>query len=420
MITNVTVYAKGTETTDKIVLNKVEVYLNLKDIKADSLTYKNVTYIPLRKLSETLGVEVDYDKTNETISLTSGGEVVEPSGKRGKYQVKTADIKLNSVDIYVDGELVEADNIIYNGTTYLPLRAISDTLGLEVKYDSNFDVVYLTTPVKDIPKVDETTEFKPLLTKEDIDYPSQPKTVEDFKKVMLYLANSNIDSIKLIYYGTLNSLFKQSTELYDNLGIAFQSVADEYVDLFSGTSEYRVQANQRDGKVVVDIQLISTMYDDEDLISGQMKFEEEAKEMNDFLISQGAINESMSEKEIAKFLYSFVTVLLEYDMDTYRGTAENNESYTGYGAVFNNKAVCQGYTALYNYMLKLNGIECYGQSGIVDGEVPHIWTVAILDGEKTYIDVTYGDPVPDKKGYTNYKYFDISKEQLSKDRTGVE
>ncbi len=427
---NVTVFAKGTEIIDEVTFNKVDIYLDLNEINANSLTYKNVTYIPLREISETLGLEVEFNKNTQAINLTSSGEVSNSNkanevndNTKDKAIDKTVKLKLDSVNIYVDNEFVEASNIIYNGTTYVPLRAISDVLGVEVKYEPQSSIVFITSPKsnnKPSSKVEENTQFKPLLTKEDIDYPAQPKTVEDFEKVLLYMGNSNIDNLRLLYYGNIDSLFRDNTEIYENLSIAFQNVSVEYVDLFSGASEYRVSANERDNKVVVTIEIIGTYYENEDVISGQKKFEEEAKNINDFLIDSSVIRSDMTEREIAKLLYSYVTVMLEYDIDTYNDINENNEAYTGYGAVMNNKAVCQGYTALYNYLLKLNGIECYGQAGVVDGSVPHIWTVAMLDGEKTYIDVTFGDPVPDRKGYTNYKYFDISKEELSKDRTGVE
>ncbi len=430
LCTNINVFAQGVESQANIKMNNVDVYLDLKDMNADSLTYKNDIYLPLREISEALGFDVNFDKNTGVIFLTSNSNIISTNtSEKSAKQELNALLKVNSFKIYVDGKLINADNIVFNDTTYLPLSAFSDNVGVDVKYDSYFKAVYLSNLKTKI--YDEISDsagnayvnsenYKPLLTKDDIDYPARPTTIDDFKKVMLYMSNNNLTQVEFTYYGTVQQLFYDNTELYDNLSIAFQDTSDEYVDLMSGVTEFNCTAVDKNGKVIVTITFSSSFYKNHNLITGQLSFEEEAKKINDSLIADGKINENMSERDIARVLYTYVITTLEYDTAAANNETEDKEAYTGYGAAINKIAVCQGYTSLYNYLLKLNGIECFGQSGEIIGEGAHIWTVAILDGNKSYIDVTFGDPIPDRPGHVNYKYFDIRKEELSKDRTGVE
>jgi len=50
---------------------------------------------------------------------------------------KTINAVFNSVNIAVNGQRVSADNILYKGTTYVPLRAVADMLGKDVVWDNS-------------------------------------------------------------------------------------------------------------------------------------------------------------------------------------------------------------------------------------------------------------------------------------------
>ncbi len=48
---------------------------------------------------------------------------------------KTIEVAVNSINLMVDGEKVDIDNFIYNGTTYVPMRAVAEMLGKYVNWD---------------------------------------------------------------------------------------------------------------------------------------------------------------------------------------------------------------------------------------------------------------------------------------------
>lgn len=68
---------------------------------------------------------------------------------------KSITVAFNKMNIVVNGTKVNADNILYNGTTYVPLRAISEMLGKYVTWDSKTN----TAIISDNEVVDKSNEL---------------------------------------------------------------------------------------------------------------------------------------------------------------------------------------------------------------------------------------------------------------------
>lgn len=49
----------------------------------------------------------------------------------------------NDINVVVNGENITADNFLYQDTTYLPLRAVSEALGETVEYDEAANTAYI-------------------------------------------------------------------------------------------------------------------------------------------------------------------------------------------------------------------------------------------------------------------------------------
>ncbi|HHX62560.1 MAG TPA: peptidylprolyl isomerase [Epulopiscium sp.] len=56
---------------------------------------------------------------------------------------KKIDVVFNAITIMVNGEEVKADNIVHQGTTYVPLRAISELLDKEVTWTAETKTAYI-------------------------------------------------------------------------------------------------------------------------------------------------------------------------------------------------------------------------------------------------------------------------------------
>lgn len=53
-------------------------------------------------------------------------------------------VKFNAINVEVNGELVNADNILYNGTTYIPFRTVAELLNKNVEYISSTTTASIT------------------------------------------------------------------------------------------------------------------------------------------------------------------------------------------------------------------------------------------------------------------------------------
>lgn len=90
------------------------------------------TMLPARALVETLGGEIDYVAKNTVhIVAEDQTEII---------------LKVGSCDMYVNGETVQLDiaPFVENGRTYIPIRAVSESMGCDVNYHQR--IVTVTQP----------------------------------------------------------------------------------------------------------------------------------------------------------------------------------------------------------------------------------------------------------------------------------
>ncbi len=118
--------------------------------------------------------------------------------------------------------------------------------------------------------------------------------------------------------------------------------------------------------------------------------------VHDSLWRSGRLTGAMTQQEIARVYFEWAAENCVYD------ETSAPPSHQAFGFFVNQKAVCDGYVAAYNMLLKMEGIDCG-----IESTSSHVWTVATLDGVTYHIDPTWGDSGSE----IQYKYFCMSPEQ---------
>lgn len=210
-----------------------------------------------------------------------------------------------------------------------------------------------------------------------------PDDLQAIDADMRYMLSRGERTIALSYQP--NSLTEQAVQ---NLLEAFLSTARYYLE----QSYNEVQCSYSNSTGSLALTFSSSLYEDRMIDSYREATMEAAIQVHDDLWADGLLTPSMTEYDKARVYFTWLCNHCEYD---YRSSG-TSMSHSGYSALLNGLAVCDGYTAAYNLLLKLEGISCTTMS-----TEDHIWTVATLDGVSYHIDPTWGD----QTGVIAYRYF---------------
>ncbi|CAH1231368.1 hypothetical protein PAECIP111891_06826 [Paenibacillus allorhizoplanae] len=89
-------------------------------------------YLPIRSVSESFGAAVDWDPESFTVTVST------------EYTTITSSI--NQVTAYIDGQpvVIDGPSLLLDGRTYVPLRFISESLGLGVDWNAAMQIIQIT------------------------------------------------------------------------------------------------------------------------------------------------------------------------------------------------------------------------------------------------------------------------------------
>lgn len=129
---------------------------------------KGTTYLPIRAIAVALNMDITYDDVNHVVELTSNPSVtetyqpVEATVKEDKTgKTETIDITYNNLTFTINNTATEitdakgnaVEPFLYDGSVYLPVRALATTLGKAVAYDGKTKTVYIANEKDLLPAV---------------------------------------------------------------------------------------------------------------------------------------------------------------------------------------------------------------------------------------------------------------------------
>lgn len=119
---------------------------------AYALVYQDSTYLPLRAIGEALGRNVNWNEATKTITLEGRRAAADSSNQyiAGKSKDVTVQVRTDFT-IVIDGVTRQFRTasgktvypLLYNGSTYLPLRAIGEIMDKEVAWNNSMKTVTL-------------------------------------------------------------------------------------------------------------------------------------------------------------------------------------------------------------------------------------------------------------------------------------
>ena len=121
---------------------------------AFALVYEDSTYLPLRAIGEAIGKNVNWDEDTKTITLEGKRETKDSSNKVVEGERKNVLVQVRKdFTIVIDGKEQtfrtssgkEIYPLLYDGSTYLPLRAIGQIMDKAVGWDNDTKTVTLTS-----------------------------------------------------------------------------------------------------------------------------------------------------------------------------------------------------------------------------------------------------------------------------------
>ena len=269
-----------------------------------------------------------------------------------------------------------------------------------VKFDEICD--YLTNVITDLTRGEIIIPETKLYSK-DYEFKTVKKTM-DFVPM-------NMDDLREIYYTVLNNGWESFTFYCPREYVTcaedvktlaneseFISVINNYVSPYNSYKKYNTLIIG-ENEILLTVEKLYTTEEIEAL-----KFE-----VNKIITALEIDKNNIVQKDIRK-IHDFLTKLVSYDDEYVEGDPVTTSNKAN-GALFNNIALCSGYTDAFALFMDELGIENFKVS--TDN---HVWNVIYFNEQWLHVDVTWDDDEVNDKT-THYFFLIDTAELLEKDLT---
>lgn len=130
------------------------VFYNVQGQEVHPISYAGTTYVPIRSIGELMDKNVNWDGTTNTATIAGARVTADATGTPDRNAV-TQDITMDiepGITIVIDGTArtfynvngQKVDPALYNGSIYLPIRAIGEIMGKTVSWDGTTQTVSIS------------------------------------------------------------------------------------------------------------------------------------------------------------------------------------------------------------------------------------------------------------------------------------
>lgn len=125
------------------------------------------------------------------------------------------------------------------------------------------------------------------------------------------------------------------------------------------------------------------------------------------------IKPNMSDYDKYKAIHDYVVLYLDYDTENFNKNTLPETSLTAYGALKTKRAVCQGYSSLYQSLCEAQGLYSKLAQGYINNTLQsHAWNIIKIGSKFYHVDTTWDDPGNQATQKIQYTYFVVSDPEM--------